>query len=85
MSGRPPIFIPRILLPVVPVAQPRVVIAPRPRTGKGAVIGALVGMGAGAVVGYAAPLTHLTRRDGATLGAFAFGCLGGFVGHQFDF
>jgi hypothetical protein len=84
VPARPPIFVPRVLGPMVPFPQ-RVIIAPRPRTGKGAVIGALIGAGAGAIVGYAAPLTHLTHRDGAVLGALSFGGLGGFVGHQFDF
>jgi hypothetical protein len=84
-QGRSRIFIPRVTPPLFPGMPPRVVIAPRPRTGKGAVIGAVVGVGFGAIVGYVAPLTHLQRHDGAVLGAFAFGGLGGFVGHQFDF
>jgi len=82
--GRPPIFIPRILPPIV-APRPRIVIAPRPRTGKGAVVGALAGAGFGAVLGFLDPMTGLKRRDAIPLGMFAFGGLGAFVGHQFDF
>ena len=85
-GGQAPIVILRPRRPLIVVPPlPRPALIKVQKGNKGAVIGALIGAGVGAILGATGPNRDGNRGDAALFGAFAFGFLGGGIGHAFDF